>query len=341
MSEEKSRLHSASPALLANLELAQKEFSKQLDERRSAREAERLARAEAGGQFYKSLLALALKENPELRPALEAAQRLRSKRIEEEKRTARKRIGPSLAHLLGGGSSDPHTRYFTQGVLGSQPHFPREVCAQLASGNSTTFDMSWTNGTLAPFGSFSPFVFVEENAFSDAKLTASGTTMLGYLWAAPVSGILQFNGTGTFSAEYLLDCLGAMAEVDIHIGTSFWDIGPNNLNVPVSVLKSGDQQVWGGQSPSFAPFGTNETKDSPLTTFDVAGVGPISGPPCAGFQVTQDSFYILWIYFEVNAFQGAGANPANFLASFSLASGFLNATLNSINWTVSKPVSLG
>jgi hypothetical protein len=335
MAEEKSRLHSADPALLARLELASKQFSKQLDERRSARAAEWLARAEAVGQFQKGLLALALKENPELRPALEAAQRLGSNRIEEEKQTARKRIDPSLALLLRSRSSHPHSLDFTVGVPGSQPTFPREVCALLASGNTTSFDMMCTNGTVAPFGSFSPFVFVQENAFSDASSTASGTTMLGYLWAAPVSGILQFSGTGTFSANYMLDCFAAEAEVDVHIGTSFWDIGPNNPNMPVSVLGSGDQQVWGNSSNA-----TNQNKNSPLTTFDVAGVGPVPGPPCRGFNVTADQFYVLWIYFTVNAYQGAGANQANFLASFALSSGYISAFLNSINWTVSKPVLL-
>ncbi len=335
MAEEKSRLHSADPALLARLELASKQFSKQLDERRSARAAEWLARAEAVGQFQKGLLALALKENPELRSALEAAQRLRSNRIEEEKQTAKTRVDPSLAHLLRSGSSHPHNLDFTVGVIGTRPTFPREVCAQLASGNVTSFDMSWTNGTLAPFGNFSPFVFVQENAFSDAKSTASGTTMLGYLWAAPVSGILQFNGTGTFSANYMLDCFGAEAEVDIHIGTSFWDIGPNNLNAPVSTLKSGDQPVWGNHSTA-----TNQNQDSPVMAFDAAGVGPVTGPPCSGFNVTADQFYILWIYFTVNAFQGAGANQVDIFASFALSSGYISAFLSSINWSVSKPVLL-
>jgi hypothetical protein len=339
MAEEKSRLESADPALLARLELASKQFSKQLDERRSARAAEWLARAEANGQFQKSLLALAQKENPELRPALEAAQRLRAKRTEEEQRTARTRIDPSPARLLRSAKPHPHTLDFTVGAFGPQPTFPREVCLQLASGSMTSFDMSWTNGTLAPFGSFSPFVFVQENAFSDAISTESGTTMLGCLFWPTVSGILQFNGTGTFSANYMLDCLWVEAKVDIHIGTSFWDIGPNNLNAPVSVLPSGDQQVWGGQSPPLN-FGTNENQNSPLTPFDVAGVGPVTGPPCAGFNVTANQFYILWIYFEVNAYQGAGANQANFLASFALSSGYISAVLNSINWTVSNPVSL-
>lgn len=330
MAEEKSRLHSANPALLARLELASKQFSKQLDEDRYARDAEWLVRAEADGQFYKSLLALAQKENPELRPALEAVQRLRFKRIEQEKRASGSRVDPSLARLLRSGSRSPN---FTLGSVYSDPFPPGyAICSQLGSWSVNSFDMSWTNGTLAPFGSFSPVVGVLENAFNDAPSTASGTTMLGTLWAAPVSGVLQFKGTGTYTATYMLDCQYAEAEVDIHIGTSFWDIGPNNLNAPVSIANSGDQQVWGNHS-NF----TNQDQISPMSSFEVGCVGS-EGGSCGAFRVTADQFYILWIYFRVNAFQGAGANQVFPWTPFAMSSGILSALLNSIEWTVSKSV---
>jgi hypothetical protein len=191
--------------------------------------------------------------------------------------------------------------------------------------------MSWTDGTLAPFGSFSPVVAVIENAMGNAASTASGRTMLGTLWAAPMSGTLLFKGTGTFEATFMLDCQFAEAEVDIHIGTSFWNIGPNNLNDPVSIVNSGDQQVWGGQS-NF----TNQNQSSPMLPFEVGCRGSESGS-CSGFQVTADQFYILWVYFEVNAFQGAGATQI-WPLPFAMSSGILSAFLNSIEWTVSKTV---
>ena len=148
---------------------------------------------------------------------------------------------------------------------------------------------------------------------------------VGIPWQAPPEkGFLWFSGTGTFSGRYNLNCKFNMTEVDAHVGTAVWEINSNG-NI-LNQWQFGDVQEFGNRSNY-----TSQSKTISTTPFSVeCGSAPTtvgSGEEiiCPGFSVSPGNNYILWIYVEINAFQGASRQgPFN-----AEAAGFIQATLES------------
>lgn len=341
-------LRTANPAQIPHLEQASALYSQQLHERQSAREAALFTRAAIDTHLNRALLELAQKGNKELGALLELAKEQRQKRTREKKPPRQPGMDPEMplvaraqCQCSGGTPTHPETRVWPgAGVSGSgwtnYPVSGREACIQWSSGAATQFTMG--NGPFLPqqaAGTFSPFLVMTENAISNSQSLASGRTMLGIPWGpAPVNGSLSFSGQGSWSGEYSLDCAFAMAETDAHIGTSIWDLGDQAGSTPVSMTDGGDIQVWG--PPKAQSNWTNQTQDLPVTPFNVS-CASIAGATCPGVPVTAGHNYVLWIYFELNAFQGTGANswPDPVYAEvFSIFQIFLM----SINWTLTHPM---
>lgn len=340
-----NELRIASPAQVAGIEHASEQFSKQLHERWSARSAEWLVRAEIQAKFNESLLKLAQKEDPQLGSLFEAAQKLRSKRVEANKTPRAPRPDRytellALAHCNCSSANShqeqvrPHPRYLGRlGVTASgspfQPGGVKGSCSVDSVGSVNQFNMGWELGVGGPFlslngSNWSSFMDLNEFADTNNKSTQSGRVMLGFIFTPPINGFLSFSGAGSSSWTYTLDCQYAMSEVDAHIGTSVWVLAPQTGAI-VNQWDSGDQQVFGTQS-NF----TNQSQSNALP-FSVSSANS-GGGPCPGFQVDAGTNYLLWIYFELSAFQGAGATQANFLASFSMALADWSVFLQSIDW---------
>jgi hypothetical protein len=326
----------ASPAQIAGLEHASKQFSKQLHERWSARSAEWLARAEIQAKVNEALLKLPQTEDRELRSLFEAAQKLRSTRVEADKILRR----PGLdrhKELLARANCNCSSANSRQEHIGPRRHLtPRvEVCTEYTSGSVTQFNMGWEVGAGGPFlslngSNWSSFMNLNEFADTDNKSTQSGRVMLGFILTPPINGFLSFSGAGSTSWTYSLDCQYAMAEVDAHIGTSVWVLAPQTGAI-VNQWDSGDQQAFGTQS-NFT--NQSQSNESPFTVICASN----NLTSCQGFHVEAGTNYLLWIYFELNAFQGAGATQANFLASFAVALADWSVFLQSIDWTLWLPI---
>jgi hypothetical protein len=343
--ETSNEVRIASPAQIAGLERASKQYAKRLHERQSARAADWLARAEIYGAFSKALLGQAQKESPELRSLFDAARNAKSKRVDVDEILRRPGVDPSKALLAqakcncsGAGSlrkySGPRTRDWSGYGTGLSGWAPGPVnvgedCVESQSGHVNQFNMG-TGPFITQVGAnFSPFINLSENATANSKSTASGRSMLGTLWTAPGNGFLSFSGSGSNSWLYTLDCAFEMAEVDAHIGTSFWDLG-TGTGAPISQVDSGEVQVFGGQSNY-----TNQVQNG-QSQFLVTSVSN-AGSTCQGFPVVGGNNYILWIFFELNAFQGGGANS---WPAFAMAFSVMDVFLESIDWTFSHELPI-